>query len=169
MVAVSPTICWRSVVSSVGNTKLYCINVHFNNLASSKGWVCNHFWELIDCIIMVSVTDDSLLGIVPGLLLPKVIVMGKSTNFIATIVFFRTSFCNFQECYLILCFFYKHESCGQCTSCREGMLNMLNRMVEDRAWHRIEVNTWIHACLPVSSSSSSVYSRLNTTNKLNGR
>ena len=54
---------------------------------------------------MVSVTDDSLLGIVPGLLLPKVIVMGKSTNFIATIVFFRTSFCNFQECYLIPCFF----------------------------------------------------------------
>ena len=73
---------------------------------------------------------------------------------------------------ILYCFIYiyKHESCGQCTSCREGMLNMLNRMVEDRAWHRIEANTsWIHACLPVSSLTSSVYSRLNTTNKLNGR
>ena len=31
--------------------------------------------------------------------------------------------------------FYKHESCGQCTPCREGttwMMNMMDRMVEGR-------------------------------------
>ena len=32
--------------------------------------------------------------------------------------------------------FYKHESCGQCTPCREGtgwMMRVMNRMVEGRA------------------------------------
>ena len=35
--------------------------------------------------------------------------------------------------------FYKHESCGQCTPCREGttwMMNMMDRMVEGRAHTR---------------------------------
>jgi len=35
--------------------------------------------------------------------------------------------------------FYKHESCGQCTPCREGttwMTNMMNRMVQGRAQER---------------------------------
>ena len=118
---------------------------------------------------MVSVTDDDLLGIVPGLLLPKVIGASQPTLSLQLFSSVRPSVTSKS---VILCrvFFYKHEPCGQCTSCREGMLNMLNRMVEDRAWYRIEVNTsWIHACLPVSSSSSSAYSRLNATNKLNGR
>ena len=35
--------------------------------------------------------------------------------------------------------FYKHESCGQCTPCREGttwMMNMMNRFVEGRGHQR---------------------------------
>lgn len=35
--------------------------------------------------------------------------------------------------------FYKHESCGQCTPCREGttwMMNMMDRMVEGRSHSR---------------------------------
>jgi len=35
--------------------------------------------------------------------------------------------------------FYKHESCGQCTPCREGttwMMNMMDRLVEGRGHQR---------------------------------
>jgi len=35
-----------------------------------------------------------------------------------------------------LAHFYKHESCGQCTPCREGtgwMMRVMNRMVQGRA------------------------------------
>jgi NADH-quinone oxidoreductase subunit F len=40
-------------------------------------------------------------------------------------------------------YFYKHESCGQCTPCREGMgwmWRVLNRMAEGRA-HKREIDT----------------------------
>jgi NADH dehydrogenase (ubiquinone) flavoprotein 1 len=40
---------------------------------------------------------------------------------------------------LIFAQFYKHESCGQCTPCREGttwMMNMMNRLVEGRGHQR---------------------------------
>src|SRR3979490_1280441 len=56
-----------------------------------------------------------------------VIVMDKSTDLIRAIA--RISY------------FYKHESCGQCTPCREGtgwMWRVLNRMAEGRA-HKREV------------------------------
>ena len=54
-----------------------------------------------------------------------VIVMDKSTDMISAIARFAK--------------FYKHESCGQCTPCREGttwMMNMMDRMVEGRAQER---------------------------------
>lgn len=54
-----------------------------------------------------------------------VIVMDNSTDMIAAIARFSK--------------FYKHESCGQCTPCREGtswMMNMMDRMVEGRAQER---------------------------------
>ena len=57
-----------------------------------------------------------------------VIVMDKSTDVIAAIA--RISY------------FFKHESCGQCTPCREGtgwMWRVLSRMVEGRA-HRREID-----------------------------
>jgi NADH-quinone oxidoreductase subunit F len=54
-----------------------------------------------------------------------VIVMDKSTDIIRAI--WRLSA------------FYKHESCGQCTPCREGMgwmMRVMERMVEGRAQKR---------------------------------
>src|SRR6516162_7673709 len=54
-----------------------------------------------------------------------VIVMDKSTDIIAAMA--RISY------------FYKHESCGQCTPCREGMgwmWRVLTRMAQGRAHKR---------------------------------
>jgi NADH-quinone oxidoreductase subunit F len=54
-----------------------------------------------------------------------VIVMDKSTDIVRAIA--RISY------------FYKHESCGQCTPCREGtgwMWRVLTRMAEGRAARR---------------------------------
>ncbi len=65
---------------------------------------------------------DSLREMRSGLGTGAVIVMDKSTDLIKAIA--RISA------------FYKHESCGQCTPCREGtgwMMRIMNRMVEGRA------------------------------------
>ncbi len=61
---------------------------------------------------------DSLRDVKSGLGTAAVIVMDKSTDVIAAIA--------------RLAHFYKHESCGQCTPCREGtgwMMRVMNRMV----------------------------------------
>ncbi len=68
---------------------------------------------------------DSLLEVKSGLGTAAVIVMDKSTDIIRAIA--------------RLSYFYKHESCGQCTPCREGtgwMWRVLTRMVEGRAQKR---------------------------------
>jgi NADH-quinone oxidoreductase subunit F len=65
---------------------------------------------------------DSLRDVQSGLGTAGVIVMDKSTDIIKAIA--------------RLSYFYKHESCGQCTPCREGtgwMWRMLERMAEGRA------------------------------------
>ena len=65
---------------------------------------------------------DSLRDARTALGTAAVIVMDKSTDIIAAIA--------------RLAHFYKHESCGQCTPCREGtgwMMRMMNRMVAGRA------------------------------------
>jgi NADH-quinone oxidoreductase subunit F len=65
---------------------------------------------------------DSLQAAKTGLGTAAVIVMNKSTDIIAAIA--------------RLARFYKHESCGQCTPCREGtgwMARVMGRMVEGRA------------------------------------
>jgi NADH-quinone oxidoreductase subunit F len=62
---------------------------------------------------------DSLKAVQSGLGTAAVIVMDKSTDIIKAI----------QR----LSYFYKHESCGQCTPCREGtgwMWRVLTRMVK---------------------------------------
>ena len=68
---------------------------------------------------------DSLKDAQSGLGTGAVIVMDKSTDMVAAIARFSQ--------------FYKHESCGQCTPCREGttwMMNIMNRMVEGRGHTR---------------------------------
>jgi NADH-quinone oxidoreductase subunit F len=65
---------------------------------------------------------DSLREVKSGLGTAAVIVMDKSTDIIKAIA--------------RLSQFYKHESCGQCTPCREGtgwMMRVMNRMVQGRA------------------------------------
>jgi NADH-quinone oxidoreductase subunit F len=65
---------------------------------------------------------DSLRAERSGLGTGCMIVMDKSTDIIKAIARFSQ--------------FFKHESCGQCTPCREGtgwMMRVMNRMVEGRA------------------------------------
>jgi NADH-quinone oxidoreductase subunit F len=65
---------------------------------------------------------DALRDLKSGLGTAAVIVMDKSTDVIRAIA--------------RLAYFYKHESCGQCTPCREGtgwMWRVLTRMAEGRA------------------------------------
>jgi NADH-quinone oxidoreductase subunit F len=65
---------------------------------------------------------DSLREVRSGLGTAAVIVMDKSTDPIKAIA--------------RLSKFYKHESCGQCTPCREGtgwMMRVMDRMVQGRA------------------------------------
>ena len=65
---------------------------------------------------------DSLRDVQSGLGTAAIMVMNKSTDIIAAIA--------------RLSAFYKHESCGQCTPCREGtgwMSRMMDRMVNGEA------------------------------------
>jgi NADH-quinone oxidoreductase subunit F len=75
--------------------------------------------EICDTVLM---DFDSLREVRSGLGTAAVMVMDKSTDIVAAIA--------------RLSKFYKHESCGQCTPCREGtgwMSRVMNRMVEGRA------------------------------------
>ena len=68
---------------------------------------------------------DTLRNLKSGLGTAAVIVMDRSTDIIRAIA--RISY------------FYKHESCGQCTPCREGtgwLWRVMSRMAEGRAQKR---------------------------------
>jgi NADH-quinone oxidoreductase subunit F len=157
-VAVSPTIMRRGAAwfASFGRdknqgTKLFCISGHVNRPCTVEESMGITMRELIDKHAGgVRGGWDNLLAIIPGgvsvpmitkemaetalmdfdslremrsgLGTGAVIVMDKSTDLIKAIA--RISA------------FYKHESCGQCTPCREGtgwMMRIMNRMVEGRA------------------------------------
>ncbi|MDD2325843.1 MAG: NADH-quinone oxidoreductase subunit NuoF [Alphaproteobacteria bacterium] len=144
---------WYARIGRANNTgtKLFCISGHVNapcNVEESMGISLR---ELIDKQAGgVRGGWDNLLAIIPGgssvPLLPKdlcekaimdydglrevgsalgsagVIVMDKSTDIIAAIA--------------RLSHFYMHESCGQCTPCREGtgwVWRMMERMVRGQA------------------------------------
>ncbi len=157
-IAVAPTICrrggaWFAGLGREGNsgTKLFCISGHVNNPCNVEEEMGIPLKELIEKHAGgVRGGWDNLLAVIPGgssvPLLPKeicdtvlmdfdslkdvqsglgtaaVIVMDKSTDIIKAIA--RISH------------FYKHESCGQCTPCREGtgwMWRVLERMADGRA------------------------------------
>ena len=157
-IAVAPTIfrrgaTWFSALGRPQNagTKLYCISGHVNKPCNVEEELGIPLRELIDRyaggvrggwdnllavipggasvpVIPKSVCDtvlmdfDSLKAVQSGLGTAAVIVMDKSTDIIKAIA--------------RLSQFYKHESCGQCTPCREGtgwMLRVMNRFVEGRA------------------------------------
>jgi NADH-quinone oxidoreductase subunit F len=157
-IAVVPTILRRgaSWFSSFGRpknsgTKIFCLQGHVNNPCNVEAEMSIPLRELIDRYAGgVRGGWDNLLAVIPGgsstPMIPKavcddvlmdfdalrehktglgtagVIVMDKSTDLIKAI----------QR----LSAFYKHESCGQCTPCREGMgwvNRVMLRMVEGRA------------------------------------
>lgn len=75
--------------------------------------------DVCDTVLM---DFDSLKAVGTGLGTAGVIVMDKSTDIVKAIA--------------RLSHFYKHESCGQCTPCREGtgwMMRIMDRMVEGNA------------------------------------
>jgi NADH-quinone oxidoreductase subunit F len=157
-VAVSPTIMRRGASWFAGfgrdknqGTKLFCISGHVNRPCTVEESMGITMRELIETHAGgVRGGWDNLLAVIPGgvsvpmitkemaetaimdfdglremrsgLGTGAVIVMDKSTDLIRAIA--RISA------------FYKHESCGQCTPCREGtgwMMRIMNRMVEGRA------------------------------------
>ncbi|HKG73180.1 MAG TPA: NADH-quinone oxidoreductase subunit NuoF [Aestuariivirgaceae bacterium] len=135
-------------------TKLFCISGHVNKPCNVEEEMGIPFRELIDrhCggirggtenllavipggssvplvpaqqIIDCPLDFDSLRDLKSGLGTAAVIVMDKSTDVIRAIS--------------RIAYFYKHESCGQCTPCREGtgwMWRVLERMARGRAEKR---------------------------------
>lgn len=157
-IAVAPTILrrgagWFSALGRPKNagTKLFSISGHVNKPCNVEEELGIPLRELIDTycggvrggwdnllavipggssvpMIPKSICDtvlmdfDSLREVKSGLGTAAVIVMDKSTDPIRAIA--------------RLAKFYKHESCGQCTPCREGtgwMMRVMDRMVQGRA------------------------------------
>ncbi len=157
-IAVVPTILRRGGAWFAGfgrpknsGTKIFCLQGHVNKPCNVEEEMSIPLRELIErhaggvrggwdnllCVIPggsstplipKSVCDDVLMDFDAlrehrtGLGTAGVIVMDKSTDIVRAIA--------------RLSKFYKHESCGQCTPCREGMgwvSRMMERMVEGRA------------------------------------
>ena len=160
-IAVVPEIlrrggAWFAGIGRANNTgtKLMCVSGHVNKPATFEEAMGITFEEMIDKHCGgIRGGWDNLLAVIPGgasvpcvpgekirhaimdfdglkdvgssLGTAAVIVMDKSTDIIRAI--WRLSA------------FYKHESCGQCTPCREGtgwMMRVMERMVEGRAQKR---------------------------------
>jgi len=160
-IAVVPEILRRGATWFAGfgrenntGTKLFCVSGHVNNPATFEEEMGTPFKELIDkhcggirggwdnllavipggssvpCVTGDKIEDalmdfDGLKDVGSSLGTAAVIVMDNSTDIIKAI--WRLSA------------FYKHESCGQCTPCREGtgwMMRVMERMVEGRAQKR---------------------------------
>lgn len=157
-IAVVPEILRRGAAwfASIGRekntgTKIFCISGHVNkpcNIEEEMGIPLRELiekhaggvrggWDNLLAVIpggssvpmlnkqvcdTVLMDFDSLRAVGSGLGTAGVIVMDKSTDVIAAIA--------------RLSHFYKHESCGQCTPCREGtgwLMRIMDRMIEGRA------------------------------------
>jgi NADH-quinone oxidoreductase subunit F len=157
-IAVAPTIIRRGAAwfASFGRpnntgTKVFCISGHVNNPCNVEESMSIPMRELIEKhaggvrggwdnllavipggasvpVIPKSICDtvlmdfDALRDVKSGLGTAAVIVMDKSTDIVKAIA-------RLSE-------FYKHESCGQCTPCREGtgwMWRVMERLVKGEA------------------------------------
>ncbi|XP_064383103.1 NADH dehydrogenase [ubiquinone] flavoprotein 1, mitochondrial-like isoform X2 [Halichondria panicea] len=157
-VAVAPAICRRGGdwFASFGRernsgTKLFCISGHVNapctveeemsiplkELIEKHAGGVRGGWDNLQAIIPggssvpllpkdicddVLMDFDALVAVKSGLGTAAVIVMDKSADVV--------------ECIARLMLFYKHESCGQCTPCREGtgwLNTIMYRFVEGNA------------------------------------
>ena len=159
-IAVAPTILRRGAewFASLGRpkntgTKIFSISGHVNNPCnveeemgiSLKDLIENHAGRVIGVwnnllagipggasvpLLPKSICDkvkmdfDSLKEVQSGLGTAAVIVMNKSTDIVEAIT--------------RLSHFYKHESCGQCTPCREGtgwMFRVMEKMITGNILH----------------------------------
>lgn len=157
-IAVAPTILrrgaeWFAALGRPNNTgtKVFCISGHVNNPCNVEEEMGIPLKELIEKhaggvrggwdnllaiipggasvpVLPRSICDevlmdfDSLREVKSGLGTAAVMVMDKSTDIVAAIA--------------RLSAFYKHESCGQCTPCREGtgwLMRVMQRMVAGNA------------------------------------
>ncbi len=157
-IAVAPTILRRGAAWFAGlgrpnntGTKVFCISGHVNNPCNVEEEMGIPLKELIekhaggvrggwdnllavipggssvpvlpkDICDTVLMDFDSLRDVQSGLGTAAVIVMDKSTDIVKAIA-------RLSE-------FYKHESCGQCTPCREGtgwMWRVMERLVSGEA------------------------------------
>ena len=157
-IAVAPEILrrgagWFSALGKPNNTgtKLFCISGHVNtpcNVEEEMGISLRELlethaggvkggWDNLMAVIPggssvpclpaeqcqnLSMEFDSLKELKSGLGTAAVIVMDKSTDIVKAIA--------------RLSYFYKHESCGQCTPCREGtgwMWRVMDRMAKGNA------------------------------------
>jgi len=152
-VAVSPTILRRggSWFASFGRknnsgTKLFCISGHVNNPCTVEEEMSIPLKDLIERHAGgVRGGWNNLLAIIPGgasvPLLPKSICETVLMDFdalkevqsglgTAAVTVMDTS-TDVIKAIARLSYFYKHESCGQCTPCREGttwLYNIMSRM-----------------------------------------
>ena len=156
-IAVIPSILrrgskWFSSLGKENNTgsKIFCISGHVNkpcNVEEELGVPLKYLiqkyagdviggWENLLAIIpggssvpllpkqiceTITMDFDSLKNVGSGLGTAGIIVMNKQTDIVRAIA--------------RLSAFYKHESCGQCTPCREGtgwLMRMMNRMVDNK-------------------------------------
>ena len=164
-IAVAPTIlrrgaAWFAAIGRPKNegTKLFQISGHVNRPCVVEEAMSVPFRELIeahcggvrggwdnllavipggssvplvpaDQIIDCPMDFDALRDLKSGLGTAAVIVMDKSTDVVRAIA--------------RLSYFYKHESCGQCTPCREGtgwMWRVMERLVTGEAeYHEIDL------------------------------
>eukprot|EP00850_Spirogloea_muscicola_P015956 SM000126S26332 [mRNA] locus=s126:224984:226072:- [translate_table: standard] len=152
-VAVAPTILrrgpeWFSSFGRKNNsgTKLFCISGHVNEPCTVEEEMSISLRELIERHAGgVRGGWDNLLAVIPGgasvPLLPKSICDDVLMDFdalkavqsglgtAAVIVMDKSA--DVVDAIARLAYFYKHESCGQCTPCREGttwMWQILERM-----------------------------------------
>lgn len=157
-VAVAPTICRRGGEWFAGfgrdrnrGTKLFNISGHVNNPCTVEEEMSIPLRELIERHAGGVIGGwDNLLAIIPGgsstPLIPKSVCDDVLMDFDALIeaqtglgtaaIIVMNQSADIIRCIARLIEFYKHESCGQCTPCREGcgwMMKMMNRFVQGDA------------------------------------
>src|ERR1700736_6647824 len=174
-IAVAPTILRRGAVWFAGigrpnntGTKLFCISGHVNRPCNVEETMGIPLRELIEAHAGgVRGGWDNLLAVIPGGSSMPMVPAGpdqadallmdfdgcrdkKSALGTAAVIVMDKS-ADIVRAMARISYFYKHESCGQCTPCREGMgwmWRVLNRMAEGRAQKReidmlMEVTTQI--------------------------
>jgi len=157
-VAVAPTICRRGPewFASFGRerntgTKLFNISGHVNNPTTVEETMSIPLRELIERHCGgVKGGWDNLLAIIPGgsstPLIPKSVcddvmmdfddLVANQTALGTAAIIVMNKEADIVRCISRLMDFYKHESCGQCTPCREGvdwMAKILKRWTEGKA------------------------------------